>query len=87
MITQEDSNFEELQKSNEYLDTKRAKLLEKHPQGGFVVVKNEEILGVWPERSIALQKGLEVYGNVLFLVTNLQKEDVSHVNYSFNAIS
>jgi hypothetical protein len=39
-----------------------------HPNGGFLVIKGDEVLGIWNDRSDALKAGIEKYGDVQFLV-------------------
>jgi hypothetical protein len=64
----------------------KAKLREENPQGGFVVIKDEEILGVWNDRQDAIRAGLEKYGNVTFLVKNIQDSDKTVNTFSRNII-
>jgi len=47
----------------------------ENPHGGFVVINEEEILGVWLNRQDALKQGIEQYGNQPFLVRNLQEQN------------
>jgi len=56
-------------------------LKEEHPNGGFVVINGEEILGVWNDRVDALRQGIEKYGDVQFLVKNIM-DDNSVINIS-----
>lgn len=49
----------------------RNKLLRDNPNGGYVVIKDDIVLGVFDERNEALSKGLEKYGNVPFLVKQI----------------
>lgn len=58
-------------------------LKSKHPEGGFVVIKDEETLGVWQTRIDALKAGVEKYGDVQFLVKSI--DDYAPIaNYSRN---
>lgn len=41
--------------------------------GGFMVVYGDEILGVYNDRLDALKAGLEKYGNVAFLVKDINE--------------
>ena len=59
----------------------REKLIAKNPYGGYVVIKEDEVLGVFPNRTEALHEGFKAYGNVRFLVRNLNKE-VKVVNFA-----
>lgn len=56
-------------------------LKQEHPNGGFVVIKGDEILGVWNDRIDALRQGLEKYGDVQFLVKNIM-DDNTVINFS-----
>ena len=58
----------------------REDLIAKNPNGGYVVIKESEVLGVFPNRTEALHEGFKAYGNVLFLVRNLN-EKVRVVNF------
>lgn len=61
----------------------RSELIQKNPDGGFVVINGENILGVWASRIDALKFGIEEYGNVSFLVKNITDPDVT-INYTRN---
>jgi len=57
----------------------------EHPGGGFVVIKDDEVFGVWNDRLDALKEGVEKYGNVPFLVKDIMEnlDDVTNViNFS-----
>jgi len=56
-------------------------LKEQHPNGGFVVIMGEEVLGVWNDRVDALRQGIEKYGDVQFLVKNIM-DDNTAINFS-----
>jgi len=57
----------------------RGQLRADHPSGGVVVIKDEEVLGVWNDRMDALKAGLEKYGDVQFLVKNID-DDINDPN-------
>ena len=57
-----------------FLDNK-AKLRNENHGEGFVVIKGEEILGVWSNRQDALKAGYEKYGNVAFLVKDINESN------------
>lgn len=59
----------------------QANLKEEHPGGGFVVIKDTEVLGVWNDRVDALRQGIEKYGDVQFLVKNIM-DDNTVINFS-----
>lgn len=60
-----------------------AELQAENPNGGFVVIKGDEILGVWGTRTDALKAGIEKYGNVEFLVKNIFDSDII-INFTRN---
>ena len=57
-------------------------LISNNPDGGFVVIKGQTILGVWLNRMDALKEGVESYGNVSFLVKNINDNATQFINYS-----
>lgn len=57
----------------------------EYPTGGYVVIKDDEVLGVWFNRMDALKQGLAKYGNVPFLVKDIREnlDDISNIiNFS-----
>ena len=46
-----------------------------HPEGGFVVIKDGEVLGVWRDEFDALGEGIKKYGDVVFLVRDINQTD------------
>lgn len=72
-----------LEKELEFYQQMRGKLQGDYPNGGFVVIKDTEILGVWDTRPDALRAGIEKYGNVSFLVKDINESDVV-INFSRN---
>lgn len=77
------SNYLMLEKELQTYNDQRASLVEKNPDGGFVVIKDDEILGVWQTRVDALKAGIEKYGNVSFLVKNILDSNIA-ANFSRN---
>ena len=71
MLEQELNKFKEVQGT----------LKEQNPNGGFVVIKGTEVLGVWNDRVDALKIGIEKYGDVQFLVKNIM-DDNTVINFS-----
>lgn len=69
----------ELKKFKEIQDHLKA----ENPNGGFVVINGEEVLGIWNDRLDALKQGIEKYGNVPFLVRDIKDEDIA-INFSRN---
>ncbi len=72
-----------LEKELEVYRLNKANLQLKNANGGFVVIKGEEILGVWETRLDALKIGIEKYGNVSFLIKNID-ENNEVFNFSHN---
>ena len=52
-----------------------ASLRQENPNGGYVVIRGDEILGVWRDRVDALQIGVDKWGDVSFLVRDLFADD------------
>ena len=65
-----------LEKELSLFNKVNAELQSQYPQGGFVVIKDDEILGVWSSRIDALRTGIDKYGDVEFLVKNIFDNDV-----------
>ena len=42
-----------------------------NPDGGFVVIKDGEVLGVWRDETDALMEGAKKYGDQIFLVRDI----------------
>lgn len=70
-----EQNKDSLQTEFETLGRNLASLREKHPSGGYVVIRGSEILGVWRDRVDALQAGVDKWGDVRFLVRDLFTDD------------
>jgi len=58
-------------------------LQSENPGGGFVVINGTEISGVWQSRTDAIKAGIEKYGNVSFLVKDIN-ESPTRFNFSRN---
>ena len=71
MLEQEIKKYREVQ----------AELIGQYPNGGYVVILHDEILGVWNDRVDALKQGIEKYGNIQFLVKNIM-DDAIVVNFN-----
>jgi hypothetical protein len=71
-----DQEFETYWKNREWL-------VSEHPRGGFVVIWGNDILRVYQSRQEALQDGISRFGNVSFLVRNLNEEE-NVANFSRN---
>lgn len=72
-----------LEKEIETYNDVKAAIQSQNPNGGFVVIKEDEVLGVWQTRVDALRAGIEKYGNVPFLVKNIMDNDIV-ANFSRN---
>lgn len=78
--------LDSLQKEFDYFNQVVGQLKKDYPHGGFAVVKDQHLLGVWKTRNEALAKGLEKFGDVVFLVRSIEESEAHKVNFSFNAI-
>lgn len=72
-----------LEKELEKYAQVKAELQSKYPDGGFVVIKDTEVLGIWQTRVDALRAGIEKYGNVSFLVKDIRDSNIV-ANFSRN---
>ena len=70
-----------LEKEVEKYHQVKGQLLLENPEGGFVVIKDEVVFGVWHTRKDALEAGLDKFGDVEFLVKDI-KEGIVAANYS-----
>ena len=50
-------------------------LTSRYPEGGFVVIQDNAILGVWVSREDALKEGYRAYGNTPFLVKDIRNSE------------
>ncbi len=57
-------------------------LLAKNPSGGFAVIKDQNLLGVWLNRLDAIKQGIDAFGNVSFLVKNINDNPGQMFNYT-----
>ena len=72
MLETEIAHFEKIQND----------LIAENPTGGFVVIKDNEVLGVWSDRANALRIGIERFGNVSFLVKDINDDLMHALNFS-----
>ena len=73
-----------LEKELNIYNSIKDKLLAENTQGGFVVIKEDKVLGVWVNRTDALKEGIKEFGNTSFLVKDIN-ENVTHaINFSRN---
>ncbi len=74
-----------LEKELEVFNQKQGELQNEHPDGGYVVIKNNEVLGVWKAREDALKEGIKAFGNVSFLIRDIYNDwDSISANFSKN---
>lgn len=57
-------------------------LITANPNGGFVVIKDETVLGVWQNRMDAIQEAVQAFGTISFLVKNINDDAEHFINYS-----
>ena len=79
-------NMKEATTSKElkFFDKVRDELRSKYPNGGFVVIKDDAVLGIWMNRTDALKVGIEKFGNVPFLVKNINDNPGRQLNFTRN---
>ena len=63
-----------LDKERKYFETQRADWLKKHP-GKFVLVKDEELIGVFNTQQEALIEGARRFGTDSFLVRQVEESE------------
>ena len=73
-----------LQREYETYKAHKEELLAKH-EGQFVLIKGSEIIEMFSSYEDALKAGLKKYGNVSFLVKQIQRDE--EVNFFFNRIA
>ena len=71
-----------LEKELKYFRQIKDELRAKHSDGGFAVIKDEQLLGVWQNRNDALKEGIEEYGDNPFLVKNIYDDPTNAINFS-----
>lgn len=52
----------------------KEQLCERYTEGGYIVINNHDILGIWDEREVAIAKAINRYGLRNFLVKNIKDE-------------
>ena len=70
-----------LEKELEKYHQIKATLQHENPNGGFVVIKDDKVLGVWQARIDALRAGINEFGDVSFLVKDIN-EGIVAANFS-----
>lgn len=74
-----------LEKELDYFKKNLIQLRVDNPQGGFVVIKEDAILGVWFSRQDAIRAGIEKLGiSSVFLVKDINEPSDHAINYSRN---
>lgn len=72
-----------LERELETFESRRDKLVDS-AEGMFALIKGDEIEGVYPQRSIAIARGYELWGNVPFLVKQVEAVDTVESFVSFH---
>ena len=55
----------------EVFERLQPELRRENPEGGFVVINGDEVLGVWRDWADASFEGMKKYGDVSFLVRDI----------------
>lgn len=71
-----------LEKELAYFKKTQNELRTKNPGGGFAVIKDEVLLGIWLDRTDALKAGVEKWGAVPFLVKEINDDLNQVINFS-----
>lgn len=74
----------ELKREYETYKANKEDLLTKH-EGQYVLIKGADIIEVFTSYEDALKAGLKKFGNVPFLVKQIQRED--EVNFFFSNVA
>ena len=74
----------ELKREYETYKAHKEDLLAKH-EGKYVLIKGAEIVEVYTSYEDALKAGLKKFGNVPFLIKQIQRED--EVNFFFSNVA
>lgn len=62
-------------------------LIKQHPEGGFALIWNCELIGIWKSRNEAMTQGIQQFGKVPFLIRSLEEENAHQVNFSMNPVT
>jgi hypothetical protein len=81
------SSISILENNYQWFLNQQEELIQKHPEGGFALVWNCELIGIWPTRNLAMTEGISQFGQVPFLIRSLQEEKTHQVNFSMNPIT
>lgn len=73
-----------LEKEISYFEKIQDELRATNPNGGFAVIKDEELLGIWLNRIDALKAGVQKWGAVSFLVKDINDDLNQVINFSRN---
>ena len=71
-----------LEKELKYFHGIQDTLQRDYPNGGFAVIKDCELIGVWANRLDGIQEGAAIFGNVPFLVKDILEHPSNFINYS-----
>ena len=73
-----------LEKELSYFHTIQEQLKSDYSNGGFAVIKEDTLLGVWSSREDGIKEGLAAFGIVPFLVKNIMEIPGGLINFSRN---
>ena len=73
-----------LEKELAYFKKNQDELRSKNPSGGFAVIRGEELLGIWLNRTDAIKTGVQKWGAVPFLVKDINDDLNQVINFSRN---
>lgn len=62
-------------------------IIKLHPEGGFALIWNCKLIGIWESRDLAMTEGIRQFGKVPFLIRSLKEEKAHQVNFSMNPIT
>ncbi len=60
----------------------QGQLKSEYPNGGFAVIKEDKLLGVWSSREDGIKEGLAAYGIIPFLVKDILDNPNRLINLS-----
>jgi len=62
-------------------------IMKQYPEGGFALIWNCALIGIWGSRNLAMTEGIRQFGKVPFLIRSLEEEKAHQVNFSLNPIT
>jgi hypothetical protein len=73
-----------LNKELSFFHTIQGQLKNEYPNGGFAVIKDDTLLGVWSSREDGIKEGLAAFGIIPFLVKDILENPNRFINFSRN---